>query len=81
MENQTENHVSEVKRSRGFSIASLVLGIVSLIVFAFITGSLAIIFGILGINKEGKNGMAITGIVLGVIGILAAIVLIAIWQS
>ena len=50
----------------GMSIASLVLGIVGLIVFAIPCGVLAIIFAALA-KKKGKNGMATAGLVLGII--------------
>ena len=59
--------------SSGFSIASLVLGIISVILFCIpyisIPGSiLAIIFGAIGKSKGGR-GMAIAGLVLGIIAI------------
>ena len=62
------------QESKGFSIASMVLGIVSVVLFCFAyisipCGVLAIIFGFIGKNKGGK-GMAITGIVLGIIAIV-----------
>ena len=74
-----ENQMNTTKQSRGFSIASLVLGILSLIVFAIIAGTLAIIFGAIGINKEGKNAMAIAGIITGIVGIVLWIALLAAW--
>ena len=73
-----EDQMNTIKQSRGFSIASMILGIVSLIIFAIIAGPLAIIFGAIGISKEGKNAMAIAGIILGVIGIIAWMFLMAI---
>ena len=59
--------------SNGFCIASLVLGIIAVILFciAYISipaGILAIIFGAIGKNKGGR-GMAIAGLVLGIIAI------------
>lgn len=61
----------------GMSVASLVLGIVGLIIFAVPCGVLAIIFAVLA-KKKGKNGMATAGLVLGIIdaafGILYIIV-------
>jgi hypothetical protein len=64
--------------SNGFCVASLVLGIVSLVSFCFpVPAVLAIVFGIIGYNKTTKNGgegggrgMAIAGIVCGGIGLL-----------
>lgn len=56
---------------KGFSITSMVLGIVS-IVFCCVSyisipcAILAIIFGVLG-KKRGAKGMATTGFVLGIV--------------
>jgi DNA-directed RNA polymerase subunit RPC12/RpoP len=62
--------------SNGFCVASLVLGIIGLIPCTFLIPTiLAIIFGIIGYNQvtkggnEGRGkGMAIAGIILGVVG-------------
>ncbi|MCR4674026.1 MAG: DUF4190 domain-containing protein [Lachnospiraceae bacterium] len=71
----------------GFGIASLVLGIISLVFFCscinVITGVLAIIFGIIQIAK-GKGmgkGMAIAGIITAVISIIMCFVFWAIAGS
>lgn len=66
---ETEVVKEESKTICGFSIAALVLGIVSLVllcawVVSIPCSILAIIFGILGIKKPGK-GMAIAGIITG----------------
>lgn len=58
---------------KGLSIASMVLGIVSVVLFCISYVSipcaiLAIIFGIVG-KKKGGRGMAIAGLVLGIIAI------------
>lgn len=75
-----ENKEQEVVQdeNKGFSIASMVLGIISIVLFCIWYLSipcaiLAIIFGIVGMKKGGK-GMAIAGLVLGIIAV--AIVLI-----
>ncbi len=77
--------------SIGMSVASMVLGIISVVIFCiwFISVPLAImaiIFGSVGMNKGGK-GMAIAGIVCGIaaIAILAIFVIIGLavgptWQ-
>lgn len=73
-----ENKETEVinnQKTPGLSIAAMVLGIVSLVAWCawFISipcSILALIFGILGIKKQGK-GMAITGTITG--GIALAI--------
>ena len=59
------------QETKGFSIASMVLGIVSLVLCCFIYISLpcailAVIFGIVGMKKGGK-GMGIAGLVLGIV--------------
>ena len=61
--------VQNTDDGKGFAIASLVLGIVSFICFAFIAGTLGIVFGIVAKNKGYKGGMATAGIVCGAIGI------------
>ncbi len=65
--------------SNGFCVASLVLGIIGIPAFCtVITPILAIVFGIIGYNQAGKadvqsggKGMAIAGIICGVIGCIA----------
>ncbi|OJU12280.1 MAG: hypothetical protein BGN88_03910 [Clostridiales bacterium 43-6] len=66
---------------KGFAIASLVLGLVSVVISCFIyvavpAGIIGIILGALAL-KAGKNGMAMAGLVLSIIGIVFSIVLIA----
>jgi hypothetical protein len=61
------------RRSNGPAIASLVLGIVGCI--PLVTGLLAIFFGFAGIRKSrdpavGGKGMAIAGLVLGMVSVL-----------
>lgn len=53
----------------GLAIASMVLGIISLLCFPYITGVLAVIFGAVAKNKGCKSGMATAGIVCGIIGV------------
>jgi PBP1b-binding outer membrane lipoprotein LpoB len=59
-----------------FSIASFVLGIVGLFVGAVICGTLAVIFGAIGL-KKGMKGLAIAGIVIGVVDIVLGIIILA----
>lgn len=70
-----DNRFIQENKVSGLSIASLILGTLSLISACLISistimGFLAIIFGISGISsgKSGK-GMAISGIVTGIIGL------------
>jgi DNA-directed RNA polymerase subunit RPC12/RpoP len=64
--------------ANGFCVASLVLGILSIPTFCIvITPLLAIIFGIIGLNQVkgsggGGRGMAIAGIICGVVGCIIA---------
>ena len=73
-----ENKV--VNESKGLSIASMVLGIVSLVMLCIYYVSipcaiLAIIFAIIG-RKKGGKGMATTGLVLGIIALAIDIVIV-----
>lgn len=66
--------------SKGMAIASLVCGILSLTCCcgSFIPSILAIVFGIISKNRKSQNnGMALTGIILGAIGVLFSIAYIA----
>jgi hypothetical protein len=60
-------------RTNGLAIASLVLGILGCI--PFLSGLLAILFGIMGIRKTrdsliGGKGLAIAGLILGIISVV-----------
>lgn len=63
-------------RRPGMSIASFVLSIVGLFVAGLICGTLAVIFGIIGM-KRGLRGLAIAGFIIGVIDIVAALIIIS----
>jgi hypothetical protein len=74
------------QQTNGLAVASLVLGILSLLMFftvvpPFIMGGLAVIFGILGLSKAKQGapnkGLAIAGLVCGIAGIAATIAFIA----
>ena len=92
MENEVQNNVVEPagvqnkaatpEEKKGLSIASMILGIVSIVGFcingyvALICGILAIVFGVIG-KKKGGKGMAMTGFILGIISLaLYAVVLL-----
>ena len=68
-----EKVINEEKK--GMSIASMVLGIVGLVIFALPCGILAIIFSILG-KKKGGKGFATTGLVLGIIDAVFGVIAI-----
>jgi hypothetical protein len=64
----------------GLAIAGLVCGIVGLLFAPVILGPLALIFGLIALNKAksgaGHRGMAIAAVVLGVIDIVLFLVLV-----
>lgn len=73
-------------RSNGMAVAALVLGIVGLMTFwtvwlGAILGILAIVFGIVGMNraKQGapNKGLAIAGLVLGILALGASLLWLA----
>ena len=78
-----ENEVKQtevVNESKGLSIASMVLGIVSLVMLCVYYISipcaiLAIIFSVVG-RKKGGKGMATAGLVLGIIALAIDIVIV-----
>lgn len=78
-----ENEVKQteiVNESKGLSIASMVLGIVALVMLCVYYISipcaiLAIIFAIIG-RKKGAQGMATAGLVLGIIALAFDILIV-----
>ena len=83
MEEENKGAQTAPQESKGLSIASMVLGIISVVLFCIWYISvpcaiLAIIFGIVGMKKGGR-GMGIAGLVLGIVAlaILAIIYLLA----
>lgn len=61
----------------GLSSASLVFGIIGLFVAGIICGSLAIVCGIIGINK-GMRGVATAGIILGIVDVVLTLLALGI---
>ena len=59
---------------KGMAIAALVCGILSFLICPGLCGILAIIFGIVAKKQGYKGAMATVGLVLGIVGIVAAIV-------
>lgn len=72
MENENQTPVEEKK---GLSIASMVLGLVGLLIFALPCGILAIIFSLLG-KKKGGKGFATAGLILGIIDVAFGVIAI-----
>ena len=65
--------MDDKKESKGLSIAAMVLGIISVVLFCYPYISipcalLAIIFGVIGMKKGGR-GMGIAGLVLGIVAL------------
>lgn len=77
------NGAPQKGQSNGLGIASMVLGILSLVTICcvpyapIILGLIAVILGIVQIVKNEKKGMAIAGIVCGAIGLIAYVALFA----
>ena len=73
---------TQPKRGNGLAVASLVVGICSLLfgVIDIVLGPLALVFGIIGLQRANRGakgrGLAIAGIVLGAIGTLFGILAI-----
>ncbi|MEQ2527880.1 DUF4190 domain-containing protein [Bacillaceae bacterium CLA-AA-H227] len=77
METQTQTY-NQVQQGNGLAVTALVLGIVGLVlgwvpVLPYPLGILAIIFGFIGMRKPIKKGLAITGLITGIITILGKI--------
>jgi len=74
-------------QSNGLGVAALVLGIISVVLSfipliglaAFPLGGLAVLLGVIGLFLKGrKRGMAITGVILGIVSIVVAAIAMAI---
>ncbi|WP_246238187.1 hypothetical protein [Alkalicoccus luteus] len=74
----TTRVIVEKEDTNGMATAALVLGIIGLVIgivpfigwFVMPLWILAVVFGIIGMQKEIKKGMALTGVILGGITIL-----------
>ncbi len=68
-------HAAPAEQKSGLSIAAMVLGISSLVLWfvGFILAVLAIIFGAIGLKRKRGRGFAITGLVTGIIGLIVSI--------
>lgn len=71
-------NVQPVAQNNGVATASLIVGIVSLVCCGFPAGIVAVILGIIGLNKSktmcgNGKGMAIAGIILGAVSIVFSI--------
>lgn len=72
---------SQTKSANGLAIAALVCGLVGIFVLNIVLGPLAIILGSVGWNRANQGaqskGMAIAGVVLGVIDVVLFALFIA----
>lgn len=73
------------RKGNGFGIAGFVLGLVSVLMFGmgFVLAVLGLIFSIIQL-KRNKNGLAIAGLVLSIIGLFGLLFIIAttiIWSA
>ncbi|MFD7713485.1 DUF4190 domain-containing protein [Streptomyces sp. NPDC059785] len=75
---------SSGSRTNGLAIASLICGIVGVVIFNVILGPIAIVLGAVALRQSSvKNGagMAKAGIVLGVVDVLLFVILLAVAAS
>ena len=67
-------------RSNGLAIAGFICGLVGVVLFWFILGPLAIIFGGIGWSRANRGaahkGMSIAAVVIGALEIIAYVVLV-----
>lgn len=67
------------EKTSGYSVTSMILGIVSLLCVGSClpAGVLAILFAVIGRGRDGKwKGMAVAGLVCGIISLLLTLLLI-----
>ena len=74
------------EKTSGIAIAALVMGIAAFVVFGPLA-VLAIIFGAIGISQANKDpslkgkGMAVAGLVLGIIAVAGWVIVMIVWSS
>ena len=67
--------------ANGLAVASLVCGLLSFFVAAFIFGLLSVIFGGVAKSKGNRGGMATAGIVLGIIALVVWLICVIAFES
>lgn len=67
--------------AKGLAVAALVMGILSFFLFPIVTGLLGIIFGGVAKSKGNRSGMATAGIVCGIIGLVAWVIMLIAVQN
>jgi hypothetical protein len=74
------------ERTSGMAVTALIMGILGFVFFGPLA-ILAIIFGGIGLSQTGKDptlkgrGMAVAGLVLGIIGGIGWIIALIVWSS
>lgn len=64
---------------KGLAIAALVVGIVAILsgfvpVFGIIVGAVAVVLGIIALVKQQPKGFALTGLILGAVGLITSLI-------
>lgn len=87
MDENMQNNVPNAGQSKGLAIASMVLGIISVVLFCIPyigipCGVIALILGGVSLaTKKGGKGMAIAGLVCGIIGIAVYVICLIVGAS
>ncbi|TMK35191.1 MAG: DUF4190 domain-containing protein [Actinobacteria bacterium] len=72
---------ARIAQTNGLATASLVLGVLSLVLFFTFVIILAIVFGAIGVSRANQGApnrsMAVAGLVLGIAGIVVGIFFVA----
>lgn len=79
-----QNQMYVKKPVNGLAIASMVIGIVGIFFFSIILGPLAIVLAAFALrtgNEKSGRGMAIAGLVLGIIDTVLAVILLILAQA
>lgn len=75
---KTQKNTKE-KKSGAFGIVSLATGIVGLLIASIIMGPIAMAFGIVGMINRKLKGLAIAGLIIGIIDVVAGIILLTMY--
>ena len=65
--------------SNGLGTGALVCGILSIFLFGFVLGPIAIGLGAAGLRRDKDDGSAVAGLVLGIIGLICWIFVLVMW--
>lgn len=79
-----QNQMYAKKPVNGLAIAAMVIGIVGIFFFSIILGPLAIVLAAFALrtgNEKSGRGMAIAGLVLGIIDTVLAVILLILAQA